>query len=196
MARAALRPSCQGLGRLRHLGQHARRHARLLVGPPKIEDEWGTGLIPGDDLLEWSRRPGTADALDGVVVQHWRNVGDAALPRWHKDGLSTLGFKSYEQGRRKWQGETLDFVGFDEEPDEDIYTEGRRAPTHQRPGVADLHTAARHVARRPLIPRRRRRTGFETGVIARPRRDPKQSGLLVLGAWFASSPTAPGNDAR
>ena len=40
-------------------------------------------------------------------------------------GLSTLGFKSYDQGRRKWQGETLDFVWFDEEPPEDIYIEGK-----------------------------------------------------------------------
>ena len=31
-------------------------------------------------------------------------------------GNSTLGFKSYDQGRTKWQGETLDFVWFDEEP--------------------------------------------------------------------------------
>jgi phage terminase large subunit-like protein len=99
---------------------------RLLVGPPRTEAEWGTGLIPGDDLLDWSRRQGVADCLDGVAVQHWRNIAKkGAPPRWEKDGVSTLGFKSYDQGRRKWQGETLDFVGFDEEPDEDIYTEGK-----------------------------------------------------------------------
>ena len=40
-------------------------------------------------------------------------------------GLSTLTFKSYDQGRRKWQGETLDFVWFDEEPPEEIYIEGK-----------------------------------------------------------------------
>jgi phage terminase large subunit-like protein len=39
-------------------------------------------------------------------------------------GNSTLGFKSYDQGRERWQGETLDFVWFDEEPPADIYTEG------------------------------------------------------------------------
>jgi phage terminase large subunit-like protein len=98
---------------------------RLLVGPPKIETEWGTGLIPGDDLLDWSRRQGVPDALDGVVVQHWRNVANNPdCPRYERDGLSTLGFKSYDQGRTKWQGETLDFVWFDEEPPADIYTEG------------------------------------------------------------------------
>jgi phage terminase large subunit-like protein len=99
---------------------------RLLVGPPAIEEQWGTGLIPGDDLVSCSRRQGAAHCLDGVVVQHWRNLAPpGAPPRLERDGLSTLGFKSYDQGRRKWQGATLDFVGFDEEPDEEIYTEGK-----------------------------------------------------------------------
>lgn len=99
---------------------------RLLVGPPQIEEEWGTGLIPGADIVSCSRRQGAANCLDGVVVQHWRNRASAgAPPDFEKDGLSTLGFKSYDQGRRRWQGETLDFVGFDEEPDEEIYTEGK-----------------------------------------------------------------------
>jgi phage terminase large subunit-like protein len=85
---------------------------RLLVGEPKEEDQWGTGLIPGDDLHDWSRRQGIPNALDNVVVKHVTG------------GRSSLGFKSYDQGRQKWQGETLDFVWFDEEPDEEIYTEG------------------------------------------------------------------------
>jgi phage terminase large subunit-like protein len=55
---------------------------------------------------------GVPDALDSVVVQHVSG------------GQSTLGFKSYDQGRQKWQGETLDFVWFDEEPPYAIYTEG------------------------------------------------------------------------
>jgi phage terminase large subunit-like protein len=99
---------------------------RVLVGPPKLESEWGTGLIPGDDLADWSRRQGVADALDGLVVQWHRNVSrdPDGPPRWQRAGLSTLGFKSYDQGRTKWQGETLDFVWFDEEPPGEIYTEG------------------------------------------------------------------------
>ena len=85
---------------------------RMLVGPPKIEAEWGTGLIPGSDLVEWARRQGVPDSLDGVVVKHVSG------------GVSTLGFKSYDQGRTRWQAETLDFVWFDEEPPMDLYTEG------------------------------------------------------------------------
>ncbi|MDR3263473.1 MAG: terminase family protein [Clostridiales bacterium] len=40
-------------------------------------------------------------------------------------GLSTVSFKSYEQGREKFQGASLDFVWFDEEPPRDIYEECR-----------------------------------------------------------------------
>ena len=38
-------------------------------------------------------------------------------------GISTIGFKSVDQGREKFQGTSLDYVWFDEEPPLDIYTE-------------------------------------------------------------------------
>lgn len=38
-------------------------------------------------------------------------------------GLSRISFKSCEEGREKFQGTSLDFVWFDEEPPEDIYIE-------------------------------------------------------------------------
>lgn len=40
-------------------------------------------------------------------------------------GVSTIGFKSCDQGREKFQGSSLDFVWFDEEPPKDIYDECR-----------------------------------------------------------------------
>jgi phage terminase large subunit-like protein len=85
---------------------------RLLIGEPKDRAAWGTGLVPGDAIGDTSSRMGVADAIDAVVVKHASGSN------------STLGFKSYDQGREKWQGETLDVVWFDEEPPEDIYTEG------------------------------------------------------------------------
>lgn len=85
---------------------------RILIGEPKDEGSWGTGLIPHASLIDCSRRSGAPDALDSVLVKH-------------KNGShSTLGFKSYDQGRTKWQADTLDVVWFDEEPPADIYTEG------------------------------------------------------------------------
>ena len=40
-------------------------------------------------------------------------------------GVSTIGFKSCDQGREKFQGASLDFVWFDEEPPKDVYLECR-----------------------------------------------------------------------
>ncbi len=40
-------------------------------------------------------------------------------------GVSIIGFKSCDQGREKFQGASLDYVWFDEEPTEDIYLECR-----------------------------------------------------------------------
>jgi phage terminase large subunit-like protein len=40
-------------------------------------------------------------------------------------GISTIGFKSCDQGREKFQGSSLDFVWFDEEPPRDVYDECR-----------------------------------------------------------------------
>jgi phage terminase large subunit-like protein len=41
-----------------------------------------------------------------------------------QQGETQIGFKSYDQGREKWQGPTLLLVWFDEEPPADIYSEG------------------------------------------------------------------------
>jgi phage terminase large subunit-like protein len=85
---------------------------KLLVGEPEREEEWGTGAIPGDDILDTFRAMGVANALDSITVRHVSG------------GASTLLFKAYEQGRAKWQADTLNGVWFDEEPPLDIYTEG------------------------------------------------------------------------
>lgn len=90
---------------------------RILIGPPTIEESWGTGMIPKDCLLDWDRAMGVPNLLDNVRVR-WGGGGDVQA------GESVLSFKAYEKGREKWQGPTLDGVWFDEEPPQDIYTEG------------------------------------------------------------------------
>ena len=89
---------------------------RLLVGNPRSEPDWGTGLIPKEALADWTRKNGIPDALDGIVVR-WGGGGDV------QQGFSTLNFKAYEQGRSKWQADTLDFVWLDEEPPLNVYSE-------------------------------------------------------------------------
>lgn len=76
----------------------------------------GTGAIPQDSIKDKSMKRGVADAIDTLVVT-WGGGGDIQA------GESLLGFKSYDQGREKFQAETLDLVWLDEEPDADIYTE-------------------------------------------------------------------------
>ncbi|MDW9537136.1 terminase large subunit domain-containing protein [Sinorhizobium meliloti] len=85
---------------------------RLLVGPPMTEEEWGTGYIPKADIISSTRRSGVSGALDSITVRHVSG------------GTSTLLFKAYEQGRGKWQANTVDYIWFDEEPPEDVYFEG------------------------------------------------------------------------
>ena len=50
-------------------------------------------------------------------------------------GTSVIGFKSCDQGREKFQGTSLDFVWFDEEPPEDIYLECRMRVMDRRGDV-------------------------------------------------------------
>ena len=85
---------------------------RNLVGEPRDAERWGEGAIPHDAMGRVTRKMGVPDAVDGVLVKHVAG------------GFSSLGFKSYDQGRQKWQGDTLDVVWFDEEPPVDIYMEG------------------------------------------------------------------------
>lgn len=58
---------------------------------------------------------GQDSAENGVI--------DFILVRSDAGGISRIGFKSCDQGREKFQGTSLDYVWFDEEPPFDIYLE-------------------------------------------------------------------------
>lgn len=91
-----------------------------LFGTPDRRSEWGTGTIPHRclDLDSISTARGIAGAIDMAPVRHFGPDGQF-------NGWSSLGFKSYEKGRQKWQGTAKHVVWFDEEPeDAGIYTEG------------------------------------------------------------------------
>lgn len=85
---------------------------RLLLGPPSDQSAWGTGYIPADCVVDTTSRPGVADAVATILVKHVSGKN------------STLLLKSYDQGRTKWQANTVDGVWFDEEPPLDVYSEG------------------------------------------------------------------------
>jgi len=86
---------------------------KLLLGDITMGAEYlGTGMIPRDAILNVTYARGVAQGVDTVTIKH-------------KSGRnSVLKFKSYEQQRVKWQGDTIDWGWFDEEPPMDLYSEG------------------------------------------------------------------------
>jgi phage terminase large subunit-like protein len=82
---------------------------KVLVGRPA---QIGTGSIPKDAIGELVTARGIADLLDVIKVRH------------ESGGTLLIGLKTYASGREKFQGESLDWIWFDEEPAADIYTEG------------------------------------------------------------------------
>lgn len=93
---------------------------RILLGPVGAI---GTGTIPKDHIAKTSSARGVPDAVETVLVKHVSG------------GVSQITFKAYLDGREKWQGESLDFVWFDEEPPPDIYTEGLTRTNATKGGV-------------------------------------------------------------
>jgi len=82
---------------------------RLLFGRP---GEWGSGMIPERMIENVVRGRGVADVIDYAKIRH-------------RDGLSTLVFKNYEQAPLKWASETIDVLWYDEEPTYGHYDEGQ-----------------------------------------------------------------------
>ena len=74
-----------------------------------LNPEWIENIV----MSKGSKDSPSTGIIDTIVV---RNVFG---------GTSKIGFKSVEQGREKFQGASLDFVWFDEEPPKEIYDECR-----------------------------------------------------------------------
>jgi len=101
---------------------------RILLGQVGA---WGTGAIPADAIKEIKRAVGAVPDLVETIMVRYGGGGDVQA------GTSRLTLKTYDQGRLRWQGETLDYVWFDEEPPEDIYFEGLTR-TNARGGIVTL----------------------------------------------------------
>lgn len=80
-----------------------------LLGPL---DKPGTGMIPAHLILDTSRRPhGLPGSIESATIQH------------SSGGHSLLGLKTYEQGRKSFEGTAKHVIWDDEEPPADVYTE-------------------------------------------------------------------------
>lgn len=86
---------------------------RLLLGRADQKETWGTGTIPFEQLVRYTMVQGVQDAVATITVKH--------VPSGEN---SVIQLASYEQGRAKWQADTVDYVFMDEEPPSDIYFEG------------------------------------------------------------------------
>ena len=88
-------------------------------------------------ILRYLRR----DWIEEIVMQSGRRdspedgIIDFIRVKNVLGGSSVIGFKSCDQGREKFQGASLDFVWFDEEPPEDIYRECRMRVMDRRGDV-------------------------------------------------------------
>ncbi len=72
--------------------------------------------LNSDWIVNIGVRKGKIEDLENAILDyiHIKNIFGT---------VSRIGFKSCEQGRSKFQGTSLDFIWFDEEPPEDIYRE-------------------------------------------------------------------------
>lgn len=80
----------------------------ILFGEPGA---YGTGLIRGATIEKTSSKRGSPDAIESAKIRHTSG------------GVSTLLLKSYEQGRKSFQGTKMDLIWLDEEPSMSIYAE-------------------------------------------------------------------------
>ena len=71
----------------------------------------GTGMIPADLIVDHRYKPNTNQSLDWISVRHVSGKN------------SWIGMKSYDQGRKAFEGTEKDFIWLDEEPPMPIYTE-------------------------------------------------------------------------
>jgi len=76
------------------------------------QGQLGTGLVPAANIIgEPTKRMGVSGAFDTARVRH------------KSGGVSLLGFKSYDQGRKKFQGTAKHLIWLDEECEPAVYDE-------------------------------------------------------------------------
>lgn len=76
----------------------------------KIHD-LGTGMIPKENIVRITMKPGAKDAILSAEIKHYDEFGVC-------DGTSDITLKSYEQGADKFQGTSRHVIWLDEEPND------------------------------------------------------------------------------
>ncbi len=97
-----------------------------LLGDPTDPRLLGTGTVPIDCIGKIARKAGMINAIDSVKVKH-------VSGRW-----STIYFRAYEQGARRFMGTRFDVIHGDEEPPPEIYSQIVRAMMSRKNAIAYL----------------------------------------------------------
>jgi phage terminase large subunit-like protein len=91
---------------------------KKLLGGRYGTEEWGTGLIPLECLGKPILKQGVSGGYSEVPIKY-KSKGEGSPSEW-----SSLKFRSYDQGRRIFQGQELEFFWADEECPYEVYEEG------------------------------------------------------------------------
>lgn len=83
----------------------------VVAGPEGRKGFDGSGIIPRECIGQPRWKQGVQDLVDTIPILH------------RTGGWSTLGFKSFDQGRRAFQGTQKELVWLDEECPIDVYNE-------------------------------------------------------------------------
>lgn len=128
-------------------------------------DKKGTlGTIHSSLIEGTTARRGIGDAFDTVFIKHISG------------GVSQLGFKSYDQGRAKFQGLHKHAIHLDEEPPQDIYDECflRTASVGTKERGIILMTMTPLGGLTPLI------NHYTTGMVSG---EPKDGRVFIQAGW-------------
>lgn len=94
------------------VGSETNQSSRDLVQRELIGDSETPGWIPPSRIVKINyRQCGISNVAESIVIRH------------KSGGMTKIGFMTYEQGRRKWQGVKMDFLWLDEEPPNDVFSE-------------------------------------------------------------------------
>lgn len=94
------------------VGSETNQSSRDLVQKELIGDADEPGWIPESRVLKTNyRQCGIPNVAESVLIRH------------KSGGTSRIGFMTYEQGRRKWQGVRMDALWLDEEPPPEVFSE-------------------------------------------------------------------------
>lgn len=94
-----------------------------LLGDPKDDKKLGTGTIPRHLIGKTTRKAGVPNAIETAQIKH-------VSGRW-----SSVNFKCYEQGPKKFMGLRANGAWCDEEPPPEILSQVRRSVFARNPSV-------------------------------------------------------------